>query len=243
VASSGSTAVVDERVEGELLAQVLEEVLLAPPLEHPEGHLGAGQVAARGDDGRLMPLAREAGDLSKAQLAAEETDALVGEFVRDALAVEDGGLGREAASREAVEAALAVGEEVESRGDEITEELGAPAAAVEDDGDAAIPGECADLFEQLGQHGDHAGVCLGGDNEERLAPGIVRPVVGGRREGDAHPSHVRLRDLALAVVDAHVAIDVEEAERGAEGRDAPLGEEAAEERGAAAASQARQLAA
>jgi hypothetical protein len=40
-----------------------------------------------------------------------------------------------------------------------------------------------------------------------------------------------------------VAIDVEEAERGAEGRDTPLGEEAAEERGVAAAGQARQLAA
>ncbi len=79
-------------------------------------------------------------------------------------------------------------------------------------------------------HRDHAGVRVGGDDEERLAPGVVGPVVGGRGKGDAHAGDVRLRDVALAVVDADMAVDVEEPERGAEGRDAPLGEEVAEER-------------
>jgi hypothetical protein len=173
--------------------------------------------------GVWCPWSVRRGDLAKAQLAAEETDALVCELVGDALAVEDGGAGREAPPRQATEAALAVGEEVEPCGDEIGEELGAPAAAVEDHGDAALPYESADLLEQLGKHRDHAGVRVGGDDEERLPPGVVRPVVGGRRKGDAHPGHVRLRDVALAVMDAHVAVDVEEAERGAEGRDATLG--------------------
>ncbi len=52
---------------------------------------------------------------------------------------------------------------------------------------------------------------------------------------------MRLGDIALAVVDAHVTIDVEEAERSATRRDAPLGEEAAEVGRAADAGQAREL--
>jgi len=92
-------------------------------------------------------------------------------------------------------------------------------------------------------HRDHAGVRVGGDDEERLASGVVRPVVGGRGKCDAHAGHVGLRDLAPTVIDAHMAVDVEEAERGAERCDAPLGEEVTEERRAASAGQPGQLAA
>ncbi len=52
-----------------------------------------------------------------------------------------------------------------------------------------------------------------------------------------------LRDVALTVIDAHMAIDVEEAERGADRRDAPFGEEATKERSAASGGQPGQLAA
>ena len=41
----GLDGVVDEGVEGVLLAEVLEEVLLSPALEHAEGDLGGRQVA------------------------------------------------------------------------------------------------------------------------------------------------------------------------------------------------------
>jgi hypothetical protein len=234
--------VVDERVEGVLLAQVLEEVLLPPPLEHPVGDFDGEEVAAERDDGCLVAIG-EPSDLAQAQLAAEESDALVGEPVGDAPAVKDGGVRLEASAREMAEVPLAVGEDVEAGGDERREQRGAPPAAVEDHGDAAFAHQPAHLVDELGQHGHQAGVGLGGDHEERLASGIVHPVVGGRRQRETHAGDVRLRDVTLAVVDAHVAIDVEEAERGATRRDAPLAEEAAEACRAADAGQARELAA
>lgn len=57
--------VVDERVERVLFAQVLEEVLLPPPLEHPVGDLDGRKVAARRDDGCLMAVG-EPSDLAQA---------------------------------------------------------------------------------------------------------------------------------------------------------------------------------
>ena len=137
--------------------------------------------------------------------------------------------------------ALAVGEEVEARGEDLLEELGAPAAAVEDDGDPALADESAHLLEELREHLDQAGVGLGGDDEERIAPGVVDPVVGGGGHREAHARHVGFGEVVLAVVDAHVAIDVEEAQRGAAGRDASLGQDAAEARRAAAAARRASL--
>jgi len=48
-------------------------------------------------------------------------------------------------------------------------------------------------------------------HEVRVARLVVDPVVGGRRQSQPHASHVGLRDRPLAVVHAHVAVDVEEA--------------------------------
>ena len=56
--------VVDECVEGIRLTQVLEEVLLAPAFEHPEGDFDKREVHSRGEDGRLvLPIVGEQGDL------------------------------------------------------------------------------------------------------------------------------------------------------------------------------------
>ena len=85
-------------------------------------------------------------------------------------------------------------------------------------------------------------VRVGGDDEERLAPDVVGPVVRGRWKGDAHAGDVGLRDVALAVVDADVAVHVEEPEGGADGCEASFGDEAAEEDRTAASGQARKLA-
>ncbi len=169
----GLHGVVDERVERVLLSQVLEEVLLPPPLEHPVGHLDGGQVAARRDDGRLMAAVGEPGDLAQAQPPAEEPDPSVGEPVGDALAVEDSGARFEAPLWEVTESAFTVSKEVEARVDERSEELRAPPAADEDDSDAALSDERAHLAEDLGEHRHHAGVGFGGDHEERLAAGVV----------------------------------------------------------------------
>jgi hypothetical protein len=61
--------VVDERVEQELFAHVLEEVLLSPALEHAVGDLDVAQVPATGDHVRLMAAVAQPRDLPQAQLA------------------------------------------------------------------------------------------------------------------------------------------------------------------------------
>ena len=53
----------DERIEQELFAHVLEEVLLAPALEHAVGDLDVAQVPSTGDHLRLMAGVAQARDL------------------------------------------------------------------------------------------------------------------------------------------------------------------------------------
>lgn len=60
---------------------------------------------------------------------------------------------------------IRTGEDVEAVGDEPGEQLGTPAAAIEDDRHAALADEAADLLAQLGQHLDQAGVGFGRDDD------------------------------------------------------------------------------
>jgi hypothetical protein len=80
--------VVDEGIEEELLAHVLEIVLLPPALEHAVGDLDVAQVPATGDDLRLVPGGAQARDLAQPQFAVEEAHRLVVQLVRDARVVE-----------------------------------------------------------------------------------------------------------------------------------------------------------
>ena len=83
--SVGDDLVVDEDIEGIFLAEVFEEILLAPSFEHVKGDLDGGEVAARGEDGGLMSVVGAARDLAKGKLAAEEPHALIGEVIGDGL--------------------------------------------------------------------------------------------------------------------------------------------------------------
>jgi hypothetical protein len=88
---AGRDVVLDERIEGVLLAQVLEEVFLMPAVEHAGGDLDRGEVAARGDDRRLVTaIVGEPGDLAQGELLAArqpEPDVLIGEGVALAAAL------------------------------------------------------------------------------------------------------------------------------------------------------------
>ena len=137
---------------------------------------------------------------------------------------------------------LPVGQDVEACSDEASEQPRAEAAAVEHDGEAALADQGADLVQELRQHLDQAGVGLGGDDEQRVAARVVDPVVGGRRHRQAHARDVRLGDGSGAVIDAHVAVEVEKAHRLAAQGDATLGEAPAKLGGALRCGQARQLA-
>ncbi len=238
----GFDGVVGQGVQGEFLVQVLEEVLLPPALEHSPSHLDGRQVAPGGDDrGLVLAVVREARDLPQPELAAEEQDALVGQPVGHLAAVEHCRVILEARAGHVAEAPLAVGQDVEAVVDHLLEQFGAPAAAVEDDGDAAFADQLADLRQDGRQHLHQAGVGLGGEDEERLARDVIDPIVGGGRHRDAHARDVSLRQRMLAVVHAHVTVHVEEAERGASCGDAALGERAAELGGATEGRQAGEL--
>ena len=75
--------------------------------------------------------------------------------------------------------ALAVRQEVEVGLQQLLEELGAPAPAVEHNGDPAFADELAHLVQDLGEHLDHTGVSCGGDHQERVTGLVVDPVVRG----------------------------------------------------------------
>lgn len=108
------------------------------------------------------------------------------------------------------EAALAVGQDVESRVDESEEELGAVSAPVKRHGDASFADEGSHLVEDAGEHFHETRVGLGGHDEERVACHVVDPVIRRRWHGKAHACDVRLREDPLTVIDSYVAVDVEE---------------------------------
>ena len=122
---------------------VLEEVLLSPTLEHAIGDLDVGQVPAVGDDLGLVAIVGQSRDLPQPQLAFEEAHRLVVQSVLDRAAVELRAAEHEASLVDATGLALAIGEDVEAGGEELLEQLGAPAAAVEHDSDAALAYEAA----------------------------------------------------------------------------------------------------
>ena len=126
--------------------------------------------------------------------------------------------------------------------DQPNKQLGAEAAAVEDDRHAALSDQGADLLQHHRQHLHHAGVGFRRDDEERIAALVVDPVIRGGGDGQAALRHEGLGDRVLAVVDADVAIHVEEAQGLAALGDAPFGQGPAKIGGAAHRRQASQFA-
>jgi hypothetical protein len=163
----------------------------AGALEHAEGDFDVFEVVARGDDGRLMAILRQARDLSQTQLAAEQPDLLVGEHVAPVDAIDAGGALVKAALGHATRAPLAIGQDVEALRDDLLEEARAPATAIEHDGDGARADQLAHFVEHGLQHLDHAGVGFGRDDEQRLTRGVVDPIVAGSGQSYAHARHVR----------------------------------------------------
>src|SRR5437867_770848 len=98
-----------------------------------------------------MPVLHQARDLPQAEPATQQPHPLIGERIADVAPVDEDLMGAEAALGHPTEAALAVGEDVEALGDKGAEEPRAPSSAVEDDSDAALTDEDADLIEEHGR--------------------------------------------------------------------------------------------
>lgn len=97
-----------------------------------------------------MAILREARDLAQAQATAPQTDALVGQPVTDRASVEHGGLLLEVTRGDAATPAFPIGQDSKAGGDELLEQLGAPPAAVEDDGHAPLADKRADFLQHDG---------------------------------------------------------------------------------------------
>jgi len=170
--------VIDQGVEQELFAHVLEEVLLPPALEHPVSHFDRAQIPSTGDHRSLVSTLGQARHLAQPQLSLQEADRLVVQSVFDLATVKLGRVHDKARLSDAAGLAFAVGQDVEV-GQQLGEELGAPAAAVEHHGDAAAADELACLAEDGGEHLDHASVGRSGEHEEGVASLVVDPEVRG----------------------------------------------------------------
>ena len=70
-------------------------------------------------------------------------------------------------------------------------------AAVEDDGGPAVAQEGAGLGQEREEHLGEAGVGGSGDDEEGIAAGVIEPIVGGRRQGQAQAGDVGFGQPAL----------------------------------------------
>src|SRR5215813_12663425 len=157
--------VIDQRVDEELFAHVLEEVLLSPALEHAVGDFDVAQIPSAGDHCRLMAVVAQARYLPQAQLALEKAHGLIVQKIVHQAPVELGATADEPPLIDATAAALAIGEHVEVVPDHRSEQFRAPAAAVEDDGDPSLANHLAHLSEQTGHGLAQRRINLSGDHQ------------------------------------------------------------------------------
>ena len=87
-------------------------------------------------------------------------------------------------------AASPIREQVEAIVDYRGEQLRAPAAAVEHDGDLALADDIAHLAKQPGQGPRQRRVDLPGKHQQRIAGAVVDPVVGAGRHGQMAARHI-----------------------------------------------------
>src|SRR5947208_5965515 len=164
------------------------------------------------------------------------------EPVFDRATIEPGLSEDESALADATNTTLAVGENVKSAIDHLGKKFRAPASSVENDRHAPSWADSSTyLLHDLGKHLGHCGVGGGGDDIERIASFVVHPVVDGRGESEPHARDIGFLDLALTVVDADVAIDVEKTERATALGNTPAHQLTPELLGSLLASQASEL--
>src|SRR5262249_4508026 len=137
--------VIDERVEQELFAHVLEEVLLSPTLEHTIRHLDVAQVPSARDHVCLVAAVAQARDLAQAKHAFVEEHGFIVQKIVLQSPIEPGATADEPPLVDATAMPFAIGQHVEAALDHLGEQLWAPAAAVEDNGHSSLADHLSDL--------------------------------------------------------------------------------------------------
>ena len=157
-----------------------------------------------------MAVLAQARDLPQAQLPFEKAHRLIMQIIAHPAPVELGAAMYEALLIDPTALAFAIGQDIEAVLDHAAEQLRTPPAAVKDDGHPALADCGAHLSEQGGKGFGQGGVDLCGDRQQRIAPAVVDPVVGGGGHGQMAPRHVGFGDRVLPVIGAYMAIDVQE---------------------------------
>src|SRR5262245_17302077 len=184
--------VVDERVEQELFSHVLEEVFLPPALEHAVRDLDVTQVPSAGDHVGLMAALAQARDLPQPQPALEEAHGPIVQKIVYPAPVELGTTTNEPPLIDATAVALAVGQHIEAVLDHRREQLRAPTAAVEDNGDPPLADHFPHLTQQTGHSLRHGSIDLSGNHQQWVTRGIVDPVIRGGGHGQMAARHISI---------------------------------------------------
>ena len=106
--------------------------------------------------------------------------------------VELGVTGDEPPLMDATAPALAIGQQVEAVLDHRGEQLRAPAAAVEDDGDPSLADQVAHFAKQPWQGLRQRRVDLPGHHQQRVAGAVVDPVVGAGGHGQMSTRNISI---------------------------------------------------
>lgn len=189
-----------------------------------------------------MAVVHPAGDLAQPQFTLEQAHLLIGQHIGDGPSVHSGSVLPESFSWNAAVASLAVGQQIKIGLQDLQEEPRTETAAIKHDGEPTPAHQAAQFPQEARKHLDQTGIGFGGDHKQRIARGVIDPVIGGRRHRQAHARQVSFGQTVLAMISAHMAVDVEESHRLATPLNAVLGQGLAELGGAFEEGQPREFA-
>ncbi len=151
--------------------------------------------------------------LPQVELPLQQPDLPIVQEVLDGPAIQRGCTDDKPLLRDGTDLALTVGQDIELVRNHLHKEFRAPSPAVEDNRDSSARAhQASNLLENLWKHFGEGVVGLGRQHEERIASCVVDPVVSRGWKSESDSRGVRLGDRAFAVVNADMAVYVEEAE-------------------------------
>src|SRR5262245_34673673 len=139
-----------------------------------------------------MAAIAEACDLPQAQPALEEAHGPVVQKIVYPAPIQLGATTNEPPLIDATAVALAVGQHIEAVLDYRGEQLRAPAATVEDNGDPPLADHVAHLTQQTGHSLCHGSIDLSGDHQQWVTRGVVDPVIGGSGHGQMAARYISI---------------------------------------------------
>src|SRR5215468_1126907 len=131
-------------------------------------------------------------DLPQAQPTLEEAYRLIVQKIVYPAPVKLGATADEPVLIDPTAPALAIGQHIEAALDHRGEQLRAPTAAVEDNGDPSLANNLSHLAKQTGHSLREGSIDLPSHHQQWVAGAVVDPVIGGSGHGQMAPRHVSI---------------------------------------------------